>query len=81
MVDFSIATNFQVHIFRERVHHGEADPVEPAGYPVTQIIEFAPGMELRHNDLERWFLLLLVVVYGYSPAIILYRHTIINVDC
>src|SRR4029077_14429301 len=54
----------------ERVHHRDADAMEPAGNLVGILVELTAGVELGHDDLGRRDAFFLVDVDGDSAAVV-----------
>ena len=52
-VDLAVAADLGDQPLRERVHDGDADPVQAAGDLVALAAELAAGVELRQDDRER----------------------------
>ena len=52
-VDASVAPDFEVELLRERVHHRDADAVQPARNLVRLAVELASGVQHGHDDLRR----------------------------
>ena len=66
----AVATYGQQQLVREGIHHGDTHAVQAAGYLVGVVIEFAAGMQHRHDDFGGGAALLLVHVDRNTPAVV-----------
>jgi hypothetical protein len=68
----------QLQVGRERVDHRDADAVQAARDLVGVLVELAAGMQLRHHDLGRRALRIVVVILldrrGDAAAIVRHGH-------
>ena len=78
--DFSFPLDGQLQLLGESVHHGHADAVQPSGYLVGIVIEFAAGMEHGHDDFGRGNPFFLVKAHRNAAAIIGNRDGIVRVN-
>ena len=73
-VDLAVALDLGDEPLRERVHDGDADPVQAAGDLVAVAAELAAGVQLRENDGERRDSLVLDHVDGDARAGVAHGH-------
>jgi hypothetical protein len=66
-----------LHPRRERVDAGDADAVKAAGDLIVLLIELAPSVQLRHDELEGRDALFRVDAYGDAPAVILDANDVV----
>src|SRR6185312_16938385 len=68
----SIAPDFQIQLFTQRVHAGNADAVQSAGNFVCGRIELAARMQLGHHDLRggNFFAVNVHCVHGNAAAVV-----------
>ena len=83
-VFLAIAPDGQLQPFRQGVHHGNADAMQPArdlvGVVVAGVLEFAAGVQLGHDDLGGGNPLLGVDAGGNAAPVILNRDRAIGVQ-
>ena len=79
-MNVSLAINRQLELVRERVDDRNTDSVKPAGDFVGVIIEFAAGMQHRHDDFCSRLVLLLVHADGNTATIIRNRDRTVRLD-
>ena len=79
-VDRTLTIYLYVHLLRERIHAAHTHTVEATGYLVAVLVELTTGMEHRHNDFERRFMLLRVHIYRNTTTVILNGDGVILVD-
>src|SRR5262245_62894824 len=64
------AANLDLEPLAERVHHGDADPVQTAGDLVCGVLELAASVQHGQHDLGRRLAALLVDVDGNAAAVV-----------
>ena len=79
----SIAPDFQIEFFAQRVHAGNANPVQSTRNFVGRRVEFAAGVQLGHYHLRGWHLFAVDLhrVHRDTAAVIDHSDGIIQVNC
>ena len=78
--DLRLAADFDLQPLRERVHDGDADAVQTARDLVRVVVELSARVEVRHDDLERLALMLLVQPDRDAAAVVLDGDGVVGVD-
>ena len=68
--DVAVAADLLVQLGRQRVHHRDADPVQPAGHGVGLAVELAACVQRGQHDFDRGALLHRVHVDGDAAAVV-----------
>ena len=78
----SVAPDFQIELFAERVHAGNADAVQSAGNFVGRRVEFSAGMQLGHHHLRggNFFAVDVHRVHGNAAAVVDDRDGVVEVN-
>jgi hypothetical protein len=78
--DLAVALDLDVQGLGQRVDHGHADTVEPAGDLVALAAELPAGVELRQDDRHRGKALVLHDVGRDARAVVRNGHRVVRVD-
>ena len=78
--DLAVAPNLDVEALRQRVDHRDADAVEAARDLVGVVVELPARVEVRHDDLERLALVLVVHPDRDAAPVVLDRDGVVGVD-
>src|SRR5918995_1655565 len=76
----SLAPDLQLQPLRQRIHHGGADAVQPAGDLVTFPAELPAGVQRRHDDLGGWLVVLSHLPYRHTAPVVGDRDGVVRVD-
>jgi len=76
----AVASDLQIQRNGKRVHHGDADAVETAGYLITVVGKLGPGMEPRKRHFRRRNPLRLMHVHRYAAPVVFDQHAVIHPD-
>ena len=78
----SVAPDFEIEFFAERVHAGNADAVQSAGNFVGRRIELSAGVQLGHHDLRggNFFAVDVHHVDGNAAAVVDDRDGVVEVN-
>jgi hypothetical protein len=79
-VFLAVAPDGELEPSRQRVDDRDADSVQAAGDLVGVLVEFSPGVELRHDDFGRRHAFALVNVGGNAAAVVAHRARAIGVQ-
>ena len=79
-VFLAVAADAELQPLRERVHHRDADAVEPARDLVGALVELPAGMQLGHDDLGGGDALLLVDVCGDPAPVVAHRRRAVGAE-
>src|SRR6185503_9986052 len=74
------AANLDLEPLAERVHHGDADPVQTAGDLVRGVLELAAGVQHGQHDLGRRLAALLVDVDRNAASVVADRAGAVGVQ-
>jgi hypothetical protein len=82
LVQQPVAADREAQPFRERVHHGDAHAVQPAGNLVRVVVELAPGVKLGHHHLGTGapFFVVRVQLGRYAPAVVHDADRVVGMD-
>ena len=80
LINKPVAPNGQTQLAGKGVHHGHAYAMQPAGNLIAVVVEFAAGMEGRHDDLGGGDALLWMSVNRNAAAVVPHRHRLPWVD-
>jgi hypothetical protein len=76
-MDLAVQVDVDVAPLGKGVYHGHAHAVEAPGNLVGVLVEFAPGVELGHDQLQGADPFFGVDIHGDTPAIVLYPDNIV----
>ena len=79
--NFAAEPHLEFQPLAQRIHHRNADAVQPAGHLVCLLVELAAGVQGGENHLGGRALLGGVLVHRNAPAIVAHRDGAIVVDC
>ena len=80
VVDSAVGVDLNLEQNGERVHHGHAHPVQPAGHLVGVAVEFTAGMQLGHDDFERRLVFLFVHPDGNTAAVVGHGDAVVGMN-
>ncbi len=75
-----VAPDGELEPARQRIHHGHADAVQPAGDLVGVLVEFPAGVELGHDDLGRRDPFALVNVGRDAAPVVAHRAGAVRIE-
>ena len=78
--DLALAPDLDLEALGERVDDRDADAVQAAGDLVGVVVELSARVQVRHDDLERLALVLLVHPDRDAAAVVLDRDGVVGVD-
>ncbi len=78
--DLALAQDLDLEPLGERVDDRDADAVQAARDLVGVVVELSARVQVRHDDLERLALVLLVHPDRDAAAVVLDRHGVVGVD-
>ncbi len=76
----AVAPDRQLQPGRQRIHHRDADAVQPTGDLVGVLVEFSAGMELGHDDLGGRNTFAFVDVGRNAATIVAHRHRAVRIE-
>ena len=79
-MQFYIASDVQFQIIRKRIDDRDSDAVQAAGDFVGAVVEFAAGVQHRHDDFGRGAAFFGVDVHRDAAPVIRHRHRFIGVN-
>src|SRR5215208_5061730 len=75
-----LTPDLQLQPLGQRIHHGGADAVQPAGDLVTFPAELPAGVQRSHDDLGGWLVVLSHLAYRHTAPVVGDRDGVVRVD-